>query len=555
MSTIPPVERGTPAEDRLAPGVVPALVAMGLAIFLIANDVTAMSVSLPGIEKDLNSDISSVQWVVSAYALVFGVLIVTGGRLADMLGRRRMLLVGAGIFGVFSLLGGAAPTIGVLLLARGLQGIGAALMWPATLGLLYAILPDSKADLAGGLVIGIAGLGNAAGPLVGGVLTQSLSWRWILLLNVPIAAVTCLVTLRTVPADRPTERGAVDYAGIAAISVGLFALLIALNEAPDIGWTSPVVLGLFVACVVLLAGFVLRERGAGAAALIPRDVMTNPHFRAACIAVACMSATFFACLLYLPQLLQKVLGYDALAAGAGLLPLMATFAVTSFVEGTLVSKVGAGKVIVTGAAAMTVGTFLLLGLTTDTSGFLALVPGMVVLGVGIGLFYSAVTTAGVTALDPSQSSLAGGILYMFQIAGGAVGLGLSTSAFLLGSNHGISGDARRLHLTLSASERAGVRSVLAGAESGTQLVARLAHGTADRLTEVVRSAFVGGLHWALALDGALAVIGLLLATRVVARLRSGRADEAVAAAGPAAAAQALADPGPAAAGGATPATD
>ncbi len=510
----------TTTDERLAPGVVPAIVAMGLAIFLIANDVTAMSVALPGIEKDLNSDISTVQWVVSAYALVFGVLIVTGGRLADMFGRRKVLLIGAGVFGTFSLIGGLAPNAGILLAARGLQGIGGALMWPATLGLLYAILPDSKASLAGGLVIGIAGLGNAAGPLLGGILTQSLSWRWILLLNVPIALITCVVTVRTVPADAEQERSRVDYAGIATITAGAFALLIALSEGPDTGWTSPVVLALLGVAAVLLAAFVLRERAAGAAALIPGTVMANRHFRSACIAVLCMSATFFACLLYLPQYLQKVLGYDALLAGAGLLPLMATFAATSFLEGKIVDRVGPRRVIVTGAAAMGVGTFLLFALVSDTSGYGALVPGMVVLGIGIGLFYSSVTTAGVTALDAAQSSLAGGILYMFQIGGGAIGLGLSTTAFLLGSNHRIDERGQHLSIALSASDRAGVRSVLAGTESGQALVARVSHGLGAELTDAVRAGFVTGLRWALVLDGVLAVIGLLLATRIVGRTRA-----------------------------------
>src|SRR5690606_26918989 len=148
---------------------------------------------------------------------IFGVLIVTGGRLADMFGRRRILFIGAAIFAFFSLLGGLAPNVGVLIACRALMGIGGAVMGPPLLGLIYAILPDSKAALAGGLVIGTAGLGNAAGPVLGGLLTESLSWRWILILNVPIAAVACAVTWRTVHVENPSDRTSIDYAGIATI--------------------------------------------------------------------------------------------------------------------------------------------------------------------------------------------------------------------------------------------------------------------------------------------------------------------------------------------------
>jgi MFS family permease len=156
-----------PASDRLQRSSLVALVAMALAVFVVANDVTALSVALPAIESDLDVDVGTAQWVISAYALIFGVLIVPGGRLADLLGRRRIFFAGAAVFAVFSVLGGLAPDAWVLIACRALMGIGGALMWPATLGMTYSILPD-RAALAGGLIIGAAGFGNAAGPLIGG---------------------------------------------------------------------------------------------------------------------------------------------------------------------------------------------------------------------------------------------------------------------------------------------------------------------------------------------------------------------------------------------------
>jgi EmrB/QacA subfamily drug resistance transporter len=486
-----------------------AIVAMALAVFVIANDVTAMSVALPAIENDFDSDVSVVQWVVNAYALVFGVLIVTGGRLADMFGRRKILFIGAAIFAFFSLLGGLAPNVELLIAARALMGIGGAMMWPAILGLVYAILPEDRAPLAGALVIGTAGIGNAMGPMLGGALTDAFSWRWILILNVPIAAIACLVTWRTVHVPNPSERNRIDYAGIATVSIGLVALLMALAQAPDEGWGSAFVIGGFVLAAVLLVSFVFIERAMRDDALVPGDVMGNGNFLSACIATLLMSATFFAALLYLPQFFQKVLDYSPVAAGAALLPLMGTFALTSFVAGRLYTKFGPKLMVTAGAIGIAIGP-LLWSRIEPNSGYGDLVPGMIIAGMGIGLFYSSVTTAGVTSLDPSKSSLAGGILYMFQVAGGAVGLGITTTVFLVGANNGLADSTRDAGVQFTAEEQEAVRGVLAGTDSAQTILEKYAGQLGDQLVELVRDAFATGLRWAFLLDGALAVCGAVV---------------------------------------------
>jgi EmrB/QacA subfamily drug resistance transporter len=502
-------------DTRLGGDTWAALVAMGLAVFVIANDVTAMSVALPAIERDFDSDVSVVQWVVNAYALIFGVLIITGGRLADMFGRRRILFIGAAIFAFFSFLGGLAPSVGVLIACRALMGIGGAMMWPAILGLVYAILPTARASLAGALVIGTAGVGNAAGPLLGGVLTQELSWRWILFLNLPIAAVACLVTWRTVHVANPAERNRIDYVGIACLSIALIALLMALGQAPDEGWGSPFVVGLFTLCAVLLVVFVVTERRMRDDALVPGDVMGNRNFVSACLATLLMSATFFAALLYLPQYFQKVLDYSALRSGAALLPLMGVFAMVSFFGGRLYDRLGAKTMVSIGAAGIAVGA-LMISRITSSSELTDLVPGMVVLGLGVGLFYSSVTTAGITVLDESRSSLAGGILYMFQVAGGAVGLGLTTTVFLMGSNRSLERDTAELdHLTLTGDEQEVVRGVLAGTDSAATVLARFPGETGEQLVGLVRDAFASGMRWAFTLDGLLAVAGIAVSVLFV----------------------------------------
>ncbi|HSS41285.1 MAG TPA: MFS transporter [Solirubrobacterales bacterium] len=402
---------------------------MGLAVVVIANDFSAINVALPTMEKDFETDVNTIQWVVNAYALTFGVLIVTGGRLADMFGRRNAFFLGTAIFASMSALGGAAQTETWLIFARVLMGIGGALMWPAILGMTYELLPEEKAGLAGGIIIGAAGLGNAIGPLIGGVLTQELSWRWIFFLNVPIAAFAVGVTwfLVHVKEPDPGERR-IDYTGVAAISIGLVSLLIALDQVADWGWSDPRVIGLLALAAAMLIAFVPLERRAGSHALVPREVMRNESFTASCIAILFMSATFFASLLYLPQFMEKQLGYSPLEAGVGMLPFLATFGLVSFIAGPLYNRLGAKVLAVFGAACITIAPFLFSGVDAG-SGYDSLVVGMLVLGLGIGSFYPTATTAGVTSVDESQTSLAGGIVYMFQIAGGSIGLGLTTTVF------------------------------------------------------------------------------------------------------------------------------
>ncbi len=403
------------------------LVAMAVGVFVIGNDFTALSVALPHMERTFGADVTTVQWVINGYALVFGVLIVTGGRLADMFGRRKIFFIGSAIFAGFSLVGGLAPDIWTLLVARGLMGIGGAMMWPAILGMTYSLVPQSRAAMAGALVLGAAGFSNAVGPLLGGTLTDLLSWRWIFYLNLPVAAFGVAVTMWTVPADHPDDEDKrIDYLGVTTLSIALFSLLVALDMGTDLGWTHPAIIALFTVAGLGLIVFAFVERHAGHKALIPDDVLNNQAFFAAFLATLLSSAIFFAALVYLPQFMSKELGFKAIESGAGLLPVMGVFALTSFSAGSFYERFGAKVSVAGGAALLSVGMFILSFITSNTT-YNELILGMVVLGMGIGLFYSSITTAGITALDKSRSSLGGAIIYMAEIAGGAIGLGFNTA--------------------------------------------------------------------------------------------------------------------------------
>ena len=502
-------------EGPLPRGTRLALLAMGLGVLVIANDFTALNVALPAMEEDFDVDVGTIQWTVNAYTLVFGMGLVTGGRLADMLGRRKIFMVGAAFFAAFSVLGAVAPNSYVLIGARVGMGIGGALMWPAILGMTFAALPPARAGLAGGLILGVAGIGNAMGPLLGGVLTDEWSWRAIFWLNLPVTAIAVVATAKWVhqPAVDVTERR-IDYAGIAAVSGGLVALLLGLDQAVDWGWTDSRVLALFGLGLGLLGVFGVIERRMGEAALIPPDVISNRPFRAACLTVLMLSAVFFSTILYVPQMMEKVLGFTALKAGVGMLPMLALFAVVAFIAGRLYDRLGGRNVIIAGTALLAAGP-LVVSFFGDDSSYGVLVPGLVLIGVGAGLFYPSITTAAVTMLDAARSSLAGGITYMFQIAGGAMGLGLTTALFTSRSEDLIVSVAQDRGLPDTSEQSGVIHGVLAGTEPGEAAFRQFDTSVADKVLDVVKDSFVGGVQLSLRVVAAIALVGLVIAIRGV----------------------------------------
>jgi len=496
--------------DRIAPGAVMALIAMGLGVIVIANDFTALNVALPAIEEDFNVDVGTAQWVINAYCLVFGMAIVTGGRLADLFGRRRAFFLGSVLFAVFSFLGGIAPDSIFLIAMRVGMAIGAALMWPAILGMTYAALPESKAGLAGGLILGAAGLGNAMGPLLGGVLTDELSWRWIFFLNVPIAAFAVLVTWLKVHQPRPAvEDERIDYPGIATLSTALLLVLLAFDQAADWGFGDWRVVAMLVFAVILIAAFSFIEPRMKRSALIPADVIRNGEFRNACLTVLLMSAVFFATVLYAPQFMEKILGYSALKAGLGMVPMLGTFALMSFIAGPLYNRLGAKLTVTAGALGLAIGPFLL-SMVDVSSNYGGMVAGLAVTGVGAGLFYPSVTTAGVTALDPSRTSLAGGLVYMFQIAGGAIGLGITTTIFTLSSENDLDRKAADAGQQLTDHQVAVLHGELAGTDTAADALKQLPSAAQDIILRIVKDSFATGVQSGFRFVAIAAVVGFVI---------------------------------------------
>jgi EmrB/QacA subfamily drug resistance transporter len=495
-----------------------ALAALGLANMMLAQDLAALNIALPSIERDLNTDLTTAQWVVNAYLLVYGMLIVTGGRLADELGRRRVFLAGAALFAVMSLLAGFAPNVYWLIAARALMGIGSGLMLPAVGGMGYGLLPPQRAAQAGGLIVGAYGLGMALGPLLGGALTEALGWRWIQFVNLPIAAVVIIGVWRTIPPETGRVRPRIDYSGIVTLSAGLVALLFALDQAAEWGWSDlRILVSLGLSTAAILA-FVMLERRAGPEALIPSDIIRLRGVALPCVLRALMAPAYVASLLYLPQVMQKLFGFSPFAAGVGLLPMLGTYAVVAFLVGSLAGRLSDRFAIVAGLTCLALGPILLSRFSV-AAGYGGLVIGMVVSGVGLGLFQPSSNTAAVQADDRGRKSLALGLVLMFQFVGGAIGLGLTTTIVASSEraavdNHFVSAD-----ILLPPAQRNALDGLLAGTESSQQILQQFDPKIARELIDIAGAAFATGVRAGLRLDAGIAAVGVVLAVLVLGSAR------------------------------------
>jgi MFS family permease len=360
------------------------------------------------------------------------------------------------------------------------------------------------------LILGAAGLGNAIGPLLGGVLTDELSWRWIFFFNVPIAAFAVVVTWLMVRQPRlAAEEQRIDYPGIATLSIGLLLLLLAFDQAADWGFGDVRVVAMLAAAAVLVVAFALIEPRMRESALVPSDVIRNTEFRSACLTVLLMSAVFFATVLYAPQFMEKILDYSALKAGVGMVPMLGVFTIVSFIAGPVYQRVGAKPTITAGAVGLAVGPFLLSQIDAG-SGYGSLVSGLAITGAGAGFFYPSVTTAGVTALDPSRTSLAGGLIYMFQIAGGAIGLGITTTIFTLSSENELADKADAAGTHLTDHQTAVLHGVLAGTDSSAAALHQLSASAQSTILGIVRESFATGVQAGFRFVTVAAVLGLVI---------------------------------------------
>lgn len=476
---------------------------------VIAVDIAAINVALPAVEKSFQTTIGTVEWVVNGYILAWAVLMVTCGRLADMFGRRKIFFIGLVIFGAASLAGALARDSGTLIAARVVQGTGAAFLWPAILGIVYSSVSGEQKGLAVGLILGAAGVGNAAGPLLGGFLTELFSWRAVLFFNIPFALAAGLITYFVVGEKQSGEAGRkIDYPGILTVSLSLVSLLYAVNQSTSWGWTSGRTLALFAVFVVFLVIFIAHERRTPDA-LIPEDVMNNRKFMITGAMMPIAVPAFFSILLFIPQYLEKFHGYTPVYSGAGLVPMLLTFALTAPVSGTIYNRLGPRWSIFTGMVMLLVGTVLILLLGFRGS-YAGMVPGLIIFGIGVGFSIPSITTAAVGAVKEARASLAGGIIYMFELAGGALGLAVITTIFTDAVRKGIDVRLAGLGFELTGGQKADLLDFILGSGSRETLVNELGPDKVNTLFLHVRESFVSGLQEGLGFAAAVVALGAVV---------------------------------------------
>ncbi len=409
------------APTRARLGLVLTACCLGQLMFVL--DVSALNVSLPVIFQDLGFSQTSLQWVISAYAVVLTGFLLLGGRLADLYGRRRVFLTGIALFTLASLAGGLAVSGGMLVVARGLQGLGAAIMVPATLAIIGTMFTDpTSRSKAFGLWSAVAGGGATIGVIAGGTITELVSWRGALLLNVPIGLVLWAVAWRAVTEHRRTEGGRVtDLAGALSVTLGLMALVYGVSGISDQGWTSARVLGGLAIAVVLLVFFVVDQAKTDHP-LVPLGIFRNRPVSVANVATLLANAALGSMFYFIALLLQQVLGYSPTQTGMSYLPLSLGIFAAAVSAGPLVPRIGPRPVLVTGLVIAAAGMTWLSFADEHTTFAAGVLGPLLMIGIGEGLALTSSTGAATVGLPEHQQGLAAGLLNTTRQLGGAVGL-------------------------------------------------------------------------------------------------------------------------------------
>jgi EmrB/QacA subfamily drug resistance transporter len=396
---------------------------VSFALFMVMLDNTVVNVALPSIQRDLQIGLSALQWTVNAYALTFAVLMLTGGKLADFVGRRRIFIAGLAVFTASSLACGLATSGEMLIAARTVQGIGAALMMPSTLSIISATFPVQERGTAIGIWAGVSAMALAIGPLVGGLLTEHIDWSWIFFINVPIGVVAIVAARLLIRESRDTTADQrLDIPGLVTSGVALFALTFALIEANDYGWTSPTILSLFVVAGVGLVAFVLLELRQRAP-MLDVSLFRSGTFAGANIVALLVFLAMFGVFFFVSLYVQGILGYSPVQAGALFLPMTVLIMLVAPVAGKLSDVIGSRWLIVGGM--LLLAAHLLLLSTLDVgSNFWDILPALILGGLGMSLTMTPATAAAIGSVPVAKAGVGSGVLNTFRQVGGALGIAI-----------------------------------------------------------------------------------------------------------------------------------
>lgn len=408
-----------------------ALSALALAQFLVVLDASIVNIALPVIGQQLSMDTTALAWVITAYVLTFGGLLLLGGRLADRYGHRRVFLVGAAGFVAASALAGLSVTSEMLLAARALQGGFAALLAPAALALLTHLFP-APADRAKALGVwgGVAGIGSAAGVLLGGVLTAALGWQAVFFVNVPIGAIVLIGIPLLITRDVPAARGKLDAPGAVTITGALVAAVGALSAIEQVGFAHPLTIGLAALALSLGIAFAIIERRT-AEPLVPLSVFRNRNLTVGNIVMLLVGAVMVALFFALSVFMQSVLGYDALTTGLTQLPLAAALVIVAGITPNLISRVGVKTTLIGSLVVLAAGLSWLAPAPVDADFVTQILGPTVLIGIGLGGAFVTTTQLSVDHVEGREAGLAGGLVNTSQQIGGALGLAVLTTVATL----------------------------------------------------------------------------------------------------------------------------
>ena len=398
------------------------LAAVSFGLFMIMLDNTVVNVALPAIQSDLEADLSELQWVVTGYALTFAALMLIGGKVADAYGRRLIFVVGIAIFTSASLWCGLADSSDELIAARVLQGVGAALMNPATLSIIAATFPAHQRGTAIGIWAGVSALALAIGPLVGGLITQHIDWSWIFFINVPVGILAIAASFLFIDETRDETHEGLDLPGLATSGVGLFALTYGLIEANTYGWTSTRILGAFAVAVVMLAAFVLLERHQRAP-MLQLELFKNPTYTGANLVILLVALAMFGVFFFVSLYMQNVLGYSAVQTGAAFLPMTILIILVAPIAGRTSDRIGSRGLLTVGMVLVAAQLLYFSRLDVDST-FWDLLPGFLVGGVGMALTMTPSAAAATRSVPVDKAGVGSAVLNASRQVGGSLGIAL-----------------------------------------------------------------------------------------------------------------------------------
>jgi EmrB/QacA subfamily drug resistance transporter len=452
-----------------------ALALLSVVQFMIVLDIAIVNVALPSIQDDLGFSQENLQWVISAYALVFGGFLLLGGRAADLLGRRRMFVAGLVVFAAGSLLAGLAWNDLSLIGARALQGLGAAAISPAALSILMTTFREGRErNIALGVWGAVGGFGAAAGVLLGGVLTEALSWEWIFFVNMPVAAGALVLAPTLLGETRDATAERFDALGAVLVTGGLSGMVLAITQANDAGWTSLQTIGTFALSLALLAGFVVTELRVRDP-LMSFSILRIKTVAGANVAGFILGTSLFSMFLMLTLYMQQVLGYSALETGIAYLAVAGTSIVWAAVASQLVTRIGVKPVLVAGMGLLTVGMVSFTQVSVGGSYVADLLPGFLIVGIGMPFAFVAISIAALAGIEAKEAGLGSGLINTSQQIGGALGIAILSSVAVAQTTDTLAaGDAPAVALTngFRAAFWVGTAITLLGVAAAALLVRR-----------------------------------------------------------------------------------